>query len=204
MKPNSVLRRGPALALVLAGIFTASVLTNAQTPTKVAPEHFTGIAVNVTGAGDPIQVDLLRWSTDAEREPFLGAAEKGDKELLTALEKGPTLGYIWTSESAGYSVRYAHRIQMADGTERIILATDHPLGNWNPQIWKAAGSAKGNSYPFAVLELRLTRKGGEGKSSILAKVIVDKEAKTLALENYNAAPVVLKDVKRGTRDGKPS
>ncbi len=197
MKPKPIPRRGPALALVLAGILAASVLTQAQTQMKGPIDHFTGTAVNVTGAGDPIQVDLLRWSTDAEREQIVAAAEKGDKELLAALERGQTLGYIWTSESAGYSVRFAHRMPSPDGSERIILATDHPLGNWNPQIWRATGTAKGNNYPFAVLELRLTRKGGEGKSSLFAKVIIDKEARTLALENYSAATLVLKDVKRG-------
>src|SRR5688572_26367416 len=67
MKTSRILRRGPALAL-LAGIITASVFTIAAAQTKVSPEHFTGTTVNVTGAGDSLQIDLLRWSTDAERE----------------------------------------------------------------------------------------------------------------------------------------
>jgi hypothetical protein len=204
METSRVLRRGPALALVLAGIMAASVLTNAATQTKVSTEHFTGTSVNVTGAGDALQIDLLRWSSDAEREQFIAAAEKGDKELQSMLEKGQTLGYVWTSESAGYSVRYAYRTKMPDGTERMVIATDRALGSWNPQIWKPVGAVKGNEYPFTVLELRITPKGGEGKASLLAKVIVDKAAKTLALDGYATAPVVLKNVKRGVRDGKPS
>jgi hypothetical protein len=202
MQPSRILRRGPALALALAGIMAASVFMNAATQTKPSTEHFTGTAVNVTGAGDALQIDLLRWSSDAERDQFTAAAQKSDKELLSLLEKGQTLGYVWTSESAGYSIRYAYRTKSADGTERIVIATDRPLGSWNPQIWKATGTAKGNDYPFAVLELRLTAKGGEGKSSLLAKVTVDPTAKTLALDGYAAAPVVLKNVKRGVRDGK--
>ena len=201
MKLKRILRRGPALALVLAGIMTASVLARVHAQTKGPIEHFTGTAVNVTGAGESIQIDLLRWSTDAEREQIVAAAAKGDKELAAALEKGQTLGYVWTSESAGYSVRYAHRLQTPDGAERIIIATDRPLGSWNPQIWKATGAAKGNDYAFTVLELRLTTKGGEGKSSLLAKVAPENTAKTIGLESYGAAPVVLKNVKRGVRTG---
>ena len=37
---------------------------------------------------------------------------------------------------------------------------------------------------------------GEGKVSLATKVTVDQEAKTIALQNYSAAPVLLKGVKR--------
>ncbi len=197
MKAKTILRRGPALALVVAGMFAASMLTGAQTQTKETIEHFTATAVNVTGAPDPLKIDLLRWSTDAEREQLLSVwSDKGEKEFATALSKAPSLGYLWTSESAGYSVRYAYRTSMPDGSQRLIVATDKPLGSWNPQIWKPTGSAKANDYPFAVLELRLKQRGiGEGKSSLFAKVTADKAAKTIALDNYPAAQLVLKDVK---------
>ena len=172
MKAKKLLRRGPALALVVAGMFAASMLTGAQTQTKETIEHFTATAVNVTGAPDPLKIDLLRWSTDAEREQLLSVwSDKGEKEFATALSKAPSLGYLWTSESAGYSVRYAYRTSMPDGSQRLIVATDKPLGSWNPQIWKPTGSAKANDYPFAVIELRLKQRGiGEGKSSLFAKV----------------------------------
>ena len=123
-------------------------------------------------------------------------SEKGEKAFATELAKGPTLGYIWTSESAGYSVRYAHRASMPDGTDRVVVAADKPLGSWNPQIWKSAGSTKGNDYEFTVIELRLNRRGiGQGKSSLFAKITADTAAKTVALENFAGAPLVLKDVK---------
>ena len=84
-----------------------------------------------------------------------------------------------------------------DGGERVIVATDKPLGSWNPQIWKATATATANGYEFTVIELRLNRRRGtgEGKSSLLAKVTADKTAKTITLENYPGATVVLKDVK---------
>jgi hypothetical protein len=197
MKSNVFLRRGTALALVVAGKCAASLLSYAQ-DAKPPVQHFSGTAANVTGAPETLKIDLLRWSTDSERDQLSGALDKSEKDFVSALGKQPTLGYIWTSESAGYTVRYAYRLQTADGGQRIIVAVDKPLGSWNPQIWHSTGNATGNTYDFTVVELRLpARRGvpGEGKSSLLAKVVVDKRAKSIALDGYAAAPVVLKNVK---------
>ena len=205
MKSNRLLRRGPALAVLVAGTLAASMFQIAEAQTKGAVENFTATAVNVTGAPDPLKIDLLRWSTDSEREQvFTALSGKGEKEFMSVLAKQPTLGYLWTSESAGYSVRYAYKTSLPDGGDRVIIATDKKLGSWNPQIWKPAGSAAGNSYGFTVLELHLNRRGiGEGKSSLFAKITADNTAKTIALENYAAATLVLKDVKE-TRSASPT
>jgi hypothetical protein len=169
----------------------------AEAQSKGAIESFAGTTVNVTGAPDPLKIDLLRWSTDAEREQvFTALSSKGETEFISVLAKQPTLGYLWTSESAGYSVRYAYKMSLPDGGERVVIATDKKLGSWNPQIWKPTGSAAGNPYEFTVLELHLNRRGiGEGKSSLFAKITADNTGKTIALENYTAATLVLKDVK---------
>jgi hypothetical protein len=43
----------------------------------------------------------------------------------------------------------------------------------------------------------LNSKGeGEGKASLTGKVTLDSAAKTIALENYNALPVVFRNVSR--------
>ena len=144
MKSNVFLRRGTALALVVAGICAASLLSYAQ-DAKPPVQHFSATAANVTGAPETLKIDLLRWSTDSERDQLSAALDKSEKEFVFALGKQPTLGYIWTSESAGYTVRYAYRIQTADGSQRIIVAADKPLGSWNPQIWHPVGNAKGNT-----------------------------------------------------------
>ena len=107
-----------------------------------------------------------------------------------------TKGYLWTSESTGYSVRYAFRLPQPDGGERIILATERRLGAWN-DLWKPAGTASPSNYEFSIIELRLNPKGeGEGKASLTGKVILDGEAKTLALDGYSALPIVFKGVKK--------
>jgi hypothetical protein len=118
--------------------------------------------------------------------------------LAAALQSTEGVGYFWTSESVGYSLRYAYRVTQADGSERIILATDRRLGGWN-DTWKSTAGTP-NDYEFSVIELRLNAKGeGEGKISNVGKVAVDTAANTIALEDYAAQPVVIKSVKIQTK-----
>ena len=119
-----------------------------------------------------------------------------ESSLLAALEKGPIVGHLWSSEVAGYALRYAARVPEPDGGERIVLITDRRLGVYN-DLWKPVGPDAATNYPFSVIELRLNSKGeGEGKVSLTGKVSLDSAAKTIALENYNALPVVFRNVSR--------
>jgi hypothetical protein len=120
-----------------------------------------------------------------------------DKALAAALDAATGVGYLWTSESTGYSLRYAYRIVQPDGGERIILATDRRLGD-RDESWKPADGLP-SEYDFSVIELRLNaRHEGEGKASVSGKVAVDSSANTIALEGYAGLPVTLKDVKPRT------
>ena len=121
--------------------------------------------------------------------------------LADELGKAQAVGHLWSSEVTGYAVHSAIRLPEPDGGERILLITDRRLGVWN-DLWKPAGAAASGAptdYDFSVIELRLNAKGeGEGKISLTGPVAVDSTAKTLALENYAAMPVILKSVKRKT------
>jgi hypothetical protein len=215
--------------MVLAFIILAAGLINAQTPATGPILRLNATTDNVSGAPDPIRIDLLRWSTDAERDQLLSAwtspgtpaaappaGERGgargrggrggapadappatpEGSLAAALSKVPTVGYVWSSETAGYSVHYAARLAQPDGGERILLVTDRRLGAWN-NLWKPSGAASPTNYEFSVIELHLNSKGeGEGKASLTGKVTVDNTAKSIVLENYAALPVILKGVKR--------
>ena len=116
--------------------------------------------------------------------------------LKAALDKAPTVGYLWSSEVTGYALRYAVRLPQPDGGARILLLTDRRLGAWN-NSWKLATADTGApDYEFSLIELRLNSKGeGEGKISLAGRVAVDSGAKVIALENYASLPVILKNVK---------
>jgi len=211
--------------------------------------NFTAKSANVKEAGMPVRINLLRWSTDEERNSLVAAmnpttpppAERGGRgrgldpndpaladvvgagaapagrggrgrggrgdapaaplnpiaSLTAAIGKAPTLGYIWTNEVVGYSIKYAYRTSMPDGGERIILATDRRLGG-SSLSWKlTAAAATPTDYDFTIFEIRLDSKGlGEGKTTLTTKVVVDNDAKTLAIDNYAGTPALLQSVKR--------
>ena len=185
------------LALAMATIVAATTPASAQAKRT---DGFRGTIVNITDqAGRTLSVDLIRWSTDGERDRITAAAAKGDTALLDVLKGMPTLGYVWTGESVGYQLRYAFRMTMASGGERVVLATDRPLGSYLIRPWQPAAPATATNYQFSVIEMRLPKAGaGEAKISLTAKVTTDAAAKTLALDDYAAAPVLVKNVRRSS------
>jgi hypothetical protein len=246
---------------VRAGLLAvAATLAAAQTPVTGPILSLTATTDHVIGANDSIRIDVLRWSTDAERDQLLAAwnltaspvapggrggrggragrgpaadpapdpsavadpvptagragrggrggrgARGGDtpeapaltpeKSLAAALTSAPIVGHLWSSEVAGYSLRSAAKIVGPDGGERIVLITDRRLGAWN-ELWKPVETNAVSDYEFSVIELHLNSKGeGEGKVSLIGKVAADSAAKVIALENYAASPVILKNVRR--------
>ena len=189
--------------LTLAGVATAVTLTSGQTG-KI--DGFTATVDNVDALNPSFSVDLLRWSTDAQRDQVTAAFAKGETALIDALKGMETVGYLWTGEPVGYPIRYAFNQTMTDGTERIVLATERRLGAFLPEPWIAEAPAQTQPYEFTVVELRLPQGGaGEGKLSLMARVVVevglgtaDATTQTLALANYAAAPVALRNVRRNT------
>jgi hypothetical protein len=115
--------------------------------------------------------------------------------LAQAIGRAPTIGYLWTADVTGYSIKYAYRTAMSDGGERVILASDRRLGThtagWQPTVKEPL-----TDYEFTIIEIRFDGKGvGEGRTSLTTKVVVDADAKTVALESYQAAPAILRNVK---------
>jgi len=209
----------------------AGTLALAQAP--AAPVlSLTATTDNVSGAHDPVRIDVLRWSTDAERDELLAgwnmtsapapAARGGGRgggggggggrgrggapvdapkltpetSLAAALEKAPTVGYLWSSEVAGYSLRYAAKSADPAGGDRIVLITDRRLG-LNNDRWNLPAGAAPQTAEFSIIEIHLPAKlDGEGKTSLAGKPAIDTAAKTFGLENYASLPVNLKGVKK--------
>jgi len=200
-------------ALVLAAAAAAGAPTAASGQAKApAPaasntqpkfDTFTATTANLaSGSGEAIKINVFKWASEEDRTKLLATlGEKGDKGLGEAVSSAPSLGYVWTSESLGYPIRYAANLTLPTGGERIIVLTDRRLGTWSGAPWKAAKDD--NDYKYTLIELRLSKSGsGDGKMSLAGKVGADQTAKTVALENYESAPVLLKSVKReGGRGG---
>jgi hypothetical protein len=120
------------------------------------------------------------------------------ERLTAAVKAAPTVGFIWGDGPTGYSIKYAWKSALPDGRERIVLVTDRRLGA-HATSWPAATGlsaealAKAGDAEFTVMEMRIDAKGiGAAKASPASPVVVDAAANTLAIENYDAAPVLLK------------
>ena len=214
MKSTVLPRRGSVVVAALAGVVAASVLTVAQTE---GLERFRGTTVNMNPAGETLRIDVLRWSSEAEREDVLplimnqspedtsqlGIGPDGTEgwpigEPRSPLVDKPSLGYVWPNgSSAGYPLKYTHRLATPDGGQRITVVTGRPLGSEDRELWTATGGPGAGTVAFTVIELQLNSDGeGEGKMSLVAEFAVDQETKTVTLASYDAAPVLLVDVKQ--------
>ena len=178
-------------ALSLAAIAAVSIAAAAQT--LGVPERFTALAVNLSNGGSGVvEMVVNRWSSEGERKQLVTTLmERGPESLLDVLEDMPRIGYITLDGGVGYDLHYAQRIQGADGEDRVVLATNRPIG-----FWEAANRPRSIDYPFTVIELRLNRDGeGEGKLSFATKITADAESQVVTLENYDTQPVLLQSVR---------
>ena len=199
------------LAVLLAGLGVRA---------RDAEEPVLRLRVSAVETQARLSIELLRWSTDAERAPMLAAfaapppavpagrgapaAGRGGRggrgaapppsplaRLTAAVKAAPTIGFIWGDGPTGYSIKYAWRTGAAGEGERLVFLTDRQFGSHVlPQPQPTAASADAE---FTVIEARIDGKGtGEARTSLASPAAVGANGTTLALENYADAPVQFK------------
>jgi hypothetical protein len=183
---------------VLIACTSALLLSHgASAQTNGTPERYSATAININnGSAGNIDITIDRWSTDKQRDNLRSVmVEKGPEKLLDALQDAKPVGHFGAPGQLSWDLRFARKTPLPDGGERVVLVTDRRIG-----FWEAANRPRSIDYPFTVIELRLNKDGeGEGKISLATKVIFDKDANTITLENYDLQPVQLTHVKRERR-----
>jgi hypothetical protein len=193
-----MLRRHAAVALGAAGVLALAAAAVAQ-PNAVE-DRFTFAPVNASQAGPTgegrFEIVINRWSPDEERGRVLSTLSNGEPERLgREIASGWHAGYIRLPGNVEYTLRYAHRVSRSDGGADVVLATDRPIWFW----WDPAAPKGSADRPFTVIQLRLDPKGtGVGKLSLNAGITADKEAGTIALQDFANQPTLLTDVRRET------
>jgi len=187
----------PLAALVSSAAVFANLLVAppviAETP---APETYEAALTGVSATGITLKIEILKWSDAAAREAVVDAL--GDEnELAKALDKLPTVGAVWQSGSAvGHSVKYAHRVTDADGTQHIALVTSKPLDAFSFKPWTLTSGTAAPPLRYGVIELKLDAKGnGTGTLSLAAEVAIDTAAHTVGLKTGTGTPTLLTGVK---------
>lgn len=181
------------VSLSLVPVLTARQQAPADLPTVQDPLRFSAFAVSLQGgrAGN-VEIHIERWTTDAERKTLVdllaGASFKsgGQARLLEALQKvKPRTGFIRTSNSLGWDLRYARETMLPDGTRQIVIATDKPVS-----FLAAATQSRSMDYPFTFVEMRM-KPNDKGEGRLLAATAIDVKNGRLELENYGQEPVRL-------------
>lgn len=184
----SLARWGFIFLLTTAALLAGVPKAGAQTGTR-RMARFEGMATMATSeANAGVAIDLLRWSTDDEREALLSALADGE-DIVELLGDAATVGYVWTAESVGYSIRYAYSVPSTGGGERIVLALSEPFGTRNPTLWK---SAPPEDESYTLLEVRLDAQGhGEGRSILSTSL-----AYAFGMDGYDRAEPLIENLAR--------
>jgi len=181
-----------SVVLAFAAFATFAALGRAQT--MGSPERYRANAVNLdVGAQGPIDITVERWSTGADRDKLMSVLlNQGPEKLLDVLHDMHHVGYFNAPGQLRWELRFARKVPQPDGGSRVVLATDRPIS-----FRETARQSRTLDYPFTVIELRLNSDGeGEGMMSLATKIIPDKEANMVTLENWGTMPVQLKNVQR--------
>jgi hypothetical protein len=169
-------------------------------PTKKEPLRFRaqmrtqGSSPSAQGV---MQIDIERWTTDAERQSLLAlvpeaSSKDGQKKLLRGLEDiKPRTGFMRLPNSPGWDLRYAYKAVQPDGTIQIVIATDRPF-----TTAAYATGAYSTDFPYTLIELHMQPAGDSGEGKLLAQAGITSKNGRMELENYGNAPIALTQITR--------
>ena len=183
-------RRSHGLLIAIGLLAALATLALAERPKPIAT--FRAFAVSEMGGGaGVVQIEIYRWSTDAERQSLLDKlATKGPDATMTALMKLPQVGFIKTPDSLGYALFYARQTPLPDGGHRVVMATDRSL-TFGQMIRQGIA----NEYDYSVVQMEFPKSGkGKGTLVLAGEALIDPKTQKFEVKNYQGAPVLLRDI----------
>lgn len=155
-----------------------------------------------TGArrSSSLQLRINSWTTEEDREQILTEIQeataqggrRGNRAVARALRGAARVGTLNAPGQTGWSLRYARAMQLPDGKQRILLATDRPVA-----FAEAWTSTRGGDFDVTVIQLTLDAEGnGEGTLSFGTEVVWNSDTESLEVTNITSQPIALGDVRR--------
>lgn len=177
-------------AVILSTTFSASA--------RDVIERYQAFAVAMgtvaTGARSTVHIGIFRWSTEEEIANFRTILEtQGPEKLNEAFFKSEQIAFLKVGSSMGYKLQFARKFENPDGSTRIVLAAERPIG-----FVEGARSTRTEDYDFSIIELVVPADGKKGTGALAVGVEVkyDMTKKQLVLENYSSEPVRLMEVSK--------
>jgi hypothetical protein len=189
---------------VIVGIFAVLVLALGALPVvgkdkpTIIESYEANAIMQTAGAGSMVQINIYRWSSDAERDEILGvikSAKSGDRDVAKALRGQEKAGYAFMSGRQGYPLRYAREFKTGDGKRQIILATDRPVSFQEGYTDSMAGD-----FDVTIIILNVDENGkGDGILSVGTEVKWDDQTNKIEPTNMSSQPVKLTNVRPGKK-----
>jgi hypothetical protein len=180
-------------AVVMLSVAAAGALL-AQA--RGAPETFTGhlhaTGPNVGAMAAAIQIDVKRYTPDAEREAVETALKTGGyAAFLTALRKAPEVGGVTVGQKK-WTIRWAREVSTGRG-RTLTFVTDQPMFF----VGGGAVDAKPRAgFEVALIQLQIDNVGiGDGTMAAAARVKPGGES-GVQVEDYAEKPIKITTVTR--------
>ena len=164
-------------------------------------ERYQAFAVSMgtvaTGARSTVQIGVFRWSTPEEIANFQKIlTTEGPAKLNEAMYKSEQIAFLKVGSSMGYKLQFARKFDQPDGSTRVLLAAERPIG-----FVEGVRNSRTKDYDFSIIELVIPADGSKGSGALAIGVEVkwDAAKNQLILENYSSEPVRLMDVVRSSK-----
>jgi hypothetical protein len=196
MKRLSAVFLIPAFVLGAWALPSAASAAKAKEEERLITERFSGNArvtgIRATGTTAQIEISVQRMTTEEERAELLRIlSEKGTRKMNGALRRQDETGWIRTSQSLRWVLRYAREVATENGRQ-LILATDRPIG-----FREASRNARSLDYDTTLIILNLDEEGrGDGQMLVGAELKFDEASNTLTVEGASNRPVELVNIRK--------
>lgn len=189
-----------------AALFAAVTLVPLAADTPPPPYIMDAFVVNMTlvdvprGNAGTLQIRINSYSPAGTRQRLIQTfLEKGQDALLKALQKEPSRGRIsfpaWQGPDPqnyrlGWDLRYVAHDKLADGGDRIVIATDRQMS-----FAEVRNQPRTVDYPFTLFEIHVPKEGkGEGRGFGATQIKFDKKKNQIVLEQYTAGALQLNEI----------
>jgi hypothetical protein len=199
------------LSFAMLTIIALAAVAGAEEPGEKFRQSFSATAVAMGTSNPPIlppgrnarlDINITRWSTDAEREALFGElVENRQQGLITALRKQKETGWIritGPTQRGGMTAfpserfRYSREILNEDGSRRVVLAFDRPIS-----MYEAVNRPRWRDYDMTLLVMDLDAEGnGVGQLAIGVQLEFKADTRTLVIENFGTEPVRLMNIRQ--------